>query len=170
MDDFVAVPPRRPSALHLQALRMCMPRASEQAMSATFKLTAPKPYYPKEHDEQCFIFEWRKYAIKRWPELRLLHGTLNGVRVPIGLARKMKAAGMTRGLSDILLFVARGGFHGFLAELKREKGGQLSDDQIDFQVLAREQGYYAVTCKGAKACIAELEQYLQLPPTIVGNK
>lgn len=132
-----------------------------------FKLTAPKAFHPKEFDEQCFIFEWRKYAVKQYPELRLLYATLNGVRVPIGLATKMKRAGMTKGVSDIVLPVARGGHFGFYCELKRETGAYKAptDEQIDYQLLLEEQNYYAVTCKGAKACIAQLEAYLQMEPT-----
>lgn len=59
----------------------------------------------------------------KYPELWLLNGSLNGVRLSIGQAVKAKRCGEKRGFPDIFLPVARKGFHGLAIELKKKKGG-----------------------------------------------
>lgn len=46
-----------------------------------------------EHDEQTAVFQWAMIKSNRYPELELLQGSLNGVRLPVGLAVKAKKAG-----------------------------------------------------------------------------
>lgn len=133
-------------------------------MSQPFKLTPPEPFVPKEFDEQVAIFEYFRWS--KLPGVDLLYSTLNGVRVSIGQARKMKAAGMTRGVTDINLDVARGGFFGLRIELKRLKGGTVSDEQKDKLYRLREEGYKAEVCRGSKDAIKLIEIYLQMPRTV----
>lgn len=71
-----------------------------------------------EHAMQCAVFEWARYAAGMHPELHLLEGSMNGVKLTTAQAGKAKAAGMLRGAHDIRLPVARGGFIGWCGELK----------------------------------------------------
>lgn len=137
------------------------------AAVAKLKLTPPPKFVPKEYDEQVAIFAWAEYAIKRYPDLALLYATLNGVRLPIGLAVKMSKAGLKQGPPDINLDVARGGYFGLRVELKRSKGGKLDDEQKKWIGRLLEGGYYAVVAKGATDGIAIIESYVKLPPTVV---
>src|SRR5271163_1122383 len=126
-----------------------------------FKLTPPKAYIPKEYDEQVHVFEWALYgAGKDLDGIDLMYATLNGVRLPIGLARKMKRAGLCAGPPDINIDIARHGFHGFRGEMKREKGGTLSEGQEAWHIRLHEEGYYVCVARGAKAMIAEIKWYL----------
>ena len=85
----------------------------------------------KEYDIQCNIFLWAQLlAIREYPELELLNASLNGVRLTIGQAKKVKKSGMRKGYPDLFLPVARGGYHGLYVELKRKKGGKVSDAQM----------------------------------------
>lgn len=127
-------------------------------MGRAFKLTPPKPYIPKEYDEQVEVFNWLRTCTLDGADLA--YATLNGVRLPIGLARKMKKAGLCAGPPDINIDVARLGFHGFRGEMKRETGGTVSHTQEDWHCRLRQEGYYVVVAKGAKAMIAEIKQYL----------
>ncbi len=112
-----------------------------------------------EHEIQVAIFTWAKNNIAKYPELALLHASLEGVRLPIGLAVKMKKAGMRAGFPDIILDVARGGYHGFRLELKAP-GGKLSKTQkLVHQALINE-GYCVVTAYGFKDAVAALQSYL----------
>lgn len=127
-------------------------------MAKKFKLTPPKPFVPKEYESQTAVFDWLKWC--KLDGADLAYATLNGVRLPIGLARKMKRAGLCAGPPDINIDVARGGFHGFRGEMKREKGGVVSDAQVAWHIRLQEEGYKVVVCKGANAMINEIKQYL----------
>lgn len=127
-----------------------------------FKLIPPKPFVPVEYSEQVTVFEWCD-----WHKVELVYATLNGVKLPIGLAVKMSKAGLKRGPLDIVLDQARGGYHGLRIELKRVKGGVISDEQKIWLSLYEQHGYHAKVCRGAKEAIAVIEEYLRWPLTQV---
>ena len=95
-------------------------------------------YIPYEAEEQTAVFNWAAVMVRRWPELRLLHHIPNGGSLP----------------------VARGGWHGLYIEMKRRKGGRLSDEQAAMLEALREQGYCAWVCKGANDAIELITEYL----------
>ena len=128
-------------------------------MAKAFRLTAPKPFIPKEYDEQVEVFNW--LATCQLDGADMAFGSLGGIRLPIGLAVKAKKAGNKPGVTDILIDVARHGFHGFRGEMKREKGGVLSGDQESWHIRLREEGYYVCVARGAKAMIDEIKEYLR---------
>lgn len=123
-----------------------------------FKLTAPKPYVPKEYEEQCSVFSWAKWC--KLHGIDMMYATLNGVRLPIGLARKMKRAGLCAGPPDINIDAARHGFHGFRGEMKREKGGVVSETQQEWHDRLRTEGYYVIVANGANEMIGAIKWYL----------
>jgi len=119
-------------------------------------------YMPSEFQEQCEIFIFAQIMVDtgQHPELALLNGSLNGVRLNIGQAVKAKRAGMKRGFPDIFLPVARGGYHGLFIELKRIKGGVVSPYQKQWLNDLTDQGYFACVCRGADAANRLLVKYL----------
>lgn len=130
-----------------------------------FKLTAPKPFIATEYQEQMAVFEWLKWC--KMPGSDMAYATLNGVRLPIGLAVKMSKAGLKQGPLDINLDVGRGGFFGLRVELKRTKGGRLSPEQEQWIARLKEENYQALVCKGAKQAIEAIVDYLRWPKTEV---
>jgi hypothetical protein len=112
-----------------------------------------------EYGEQCAIFQWRDVMEFNYPELKLMFGTLNGVRLSIGAAVKAKAAGMTKGCPDIWLPFPRGDFHGLVIELK-DGHGQLSPSQRWWLDSLCEIGYKATCCRGADDAIQTIMEYL----------
>ena len=122
------------------------------------------PFVPSELNEQEVVFAWAKLNEPRWPELRLLHSTLNGIRLPIGLAVKAKRAGNKPGCPDIYLDVARNDYHGLRCELKRRAGGRLSPSQQWWTEYLRGQGYYVVVAHGASDAIRAIKDYLEIEP------
>lgn len=72
----------------------------------------------------------------------------------------MKKEGMLAGVSDIMLPVARQGWHGLYAELK-VKGGRLSDSQKWWIAEVTRQGYMAVVCFGWLEAKVVIERYLE---------
>ena len=136
-------------------------------MPKILQLKPPPQYVPTEWQEQVAVFQWRMWAQKEEPSLRLLFASLNGVRVSIGLAHKMKQSGMVSGVPDLILPCARNGYFGLFIELKREKRGVVSDAQEQFIRDLRAEGYFVAVARGANDAIAYLKSYLALPRTRV---
>ena len=138
-----------------------------------FKPTPPKPFIPTEFSEQVAIFEYAEYASRKDERWNLLFATLNGVRLPIGLAKKCKAAGNKSGVPDMFLPVFRNepmdnevnyyspAYYGLWIELKREKGGVLSPSQKWWHQQLAEMGYRVVVAKGSREAIKAIEEYLK---------
>ncbi|MCK9597386.1 MAG: VRR-NUC domain-containing protein [Sphaerochaeta sp.] len=127
---------------------------------AMFKQKKYQPPPAKEWREQAIVFDWAKLVERKHPELSLLQGSLNGVKLPIGLAVKAKRQGLKRGYPDIFLPVARNGFHGLFIELKRTEGGVVSADQEKVHDRLRAEGYFVDVCKGAEHAILVIRTYL----------
>lgn len=117
---------------------------------------------PTEAQEQEALFNWCQYMQGRFPELRLLLHIPNGGSRHPAEAHNLRKQGVKAGVPDLMLPVARGGFHGLFIEMKREKGGRISDDQRAWIDKLKAQGYMAVVCKGEKAAERTLEDYLGL--------
>lgn len=109
-----------------------------------------------EFNIQKQIFEWANLNIKKYPELRLLNSSLNGVKLTSKIAgKKAKLSGMKKGYPDLFLPIAKKDFHGLFIELKRDenkalniKKGVLSKEQKQWINDLNKQGYLAVVCYG----------------------
>lgn len=128
-----------------------------------------------EADDQAALFRWAEahatYHKPNIPELALLNGSLNGVKLTIGQAVKAKKQGMKAGYPDLFLPVPRGGYHGLFVELKikpyRNHKNKMvyptvSDEQRWWINQLNIQGYKAVICKGHDAAMIEILNYLKL--------
>lgn len=89
----------------------------------------------------------------QFPKYRmLLVSSVNGAMLqgtPEQRARawkRLESEGAVPGVSDLFLFVARGGYHGLCIEMKIE-GNDQSPKQRDFEALVTEQNYKYVVCK-----------------------
>lgn len=112
-----------------------------------------------ESGHQEAIFSWCDYNRGRYPELRLLHHVPNGGRRNENDARALKRQGVKAGVPDLVLPVARSGYHGLYMELKAP-GGKLEQSQIDFIQAVEAQGYFARVCVGWQAAVNTLSAYL----------
>lgn len=63
-------------------------------------------------------------------------------------AVNLKRMGVSAGFPDIEVPWPCGGFHGFYLEMKREKGGRVSELQLEWLNYLREKGYYAEVARG----------------------
>lgn len=114
-----------------------------------------------EEQEQIKIFQWASYQTGLYPELKLLHHIPNGGERNRIVAAKLKAAGVKRGVPDISLPVARGGYHGLYIELKYDDGRPTTEQKAWHDALI-EQGYKAVFCWGFEEAIEVIKEYLKL--------
>lgn len=124
-----------------------------------FKLSPAPP--PTEHAEQCALMDWAQMAYGKHPELRWLYAIPNGGFRAMSTAVKLKAEGVKKGVPDLHLPVARGGFHSLYIEMKRTKRGRLDPEQADCIAFLREQGHRVEVCKGWVQAKDVLLDYLQ---------
>lgn len=115
----------------------------------------------KEADIQRAVFLWAKQPAVRaqYPALALLYHVKNET---IGDAKQIavdKAQGVKKGVPDLCLPVARGGYHGLYIELKTPKG-RATDEQKWWLLKLSLQGYKAVLCKGYEAAVEAIRGYL----------
>ena len=108
-----------------------------------------KPPEPSEFEQQKHIFKFAELMERQYPELRLLNGSLNGVRLSKAQAGKAKATGMKAGYPDIFLPVSRCGYHGLFIELKKDTKSKVRPEQQEWLSNLRGQGYFAGVCYGA---------------------
>ena len=75
---------------------------------------------------------------------------------------KQKRLGMRVGFPDIIIFEPRGNYHGLAIELKREKGGRVSEAQKECLDELNARGYLAVVCRGFTEAKDVIDRYLKL--------
>lgn len=116
---------------------------------------------PTEHDEQVALFREMHLRGCTDPRWRQAFAIPNGGKRTIGVAVKMKAEGVKPGVPDIFLPVACGIWCGLFVEMKRIKGGRLSDEQREF-INSLDPHYMVVIGHGAQDAIDKIRDYLAL--------
>jgi hypothetical protein len=122
---------------------------------------------PTESQEQATIIDWARTWGAKMDGLDMLHSIPNGAVLGnphynrFALIGKLKAEGLKPGVSDLFLAVARHGFHGLYIEMKRKRGGVLSEEQKSWMLRAQEEGYKTAICESAEKAIAAITEYLK---------
>lgn len=141
------------------------------------KVSTPTPIYrekpktekavlPTEHQEQCEVIRFRDDNIETYPSLKWLHAIPNGQAKTPFQRMKFKREGLTSGVSDLCLPEPRGSFGGLYLELKRRKGGKVSDEQKEFIEFVKNGNYFVRVAEGSDEAIKFLKQYLALPKQV----
>lgn len=133
--------------------------------------TPPRPTTSyRRADESKLQAETFKYMWNTHPETRMLYfAVLNENTQSKYESKKQqqisgaqrKARGVISGVSDNLLLVARGKYHGCCAEAKTEIGRQ-TENQKTWQKLVENEGYYYFVYHNMEEFIREIEYYLNL--------
>ena len=114
-----------------------------------------------ESKEQKLLFQWSEWYAKQYPEVKLMfHIPNGGSRNPIE-GRHLKEQGVKAGVPDVFLPVARKGCHGLFIEMKRAKGGVLSQFQRDYIEALMKEGYSCAVCHGFDEAKRVIEEYLK---------
>lgn len=124
-----------------------------------------------EDAEQIALFMWAALNVNTWPELKYMFAIPNGMYTPNKrVAGRMRAMGMKRGVSDILLPVKRGEWSGLFLELKKRKTetakGVVQPEQKEFGEFVVSQGFGFIVCYGfeqARDTILEYLSYIPIP-------
>ena len=122
--------------------------------------TRPRNTSPLERDEQELLFEWAEYAACKYPEVALLHHIPNGGRRNAREAHNLRLQGVRAGVPDICLPVPRGGYGALYIELKRKRGGRVSEQQRVWIDALNRAGNKAVVCCGFDEAKKAIEDYL----------
>ena len=113
-----------------------------------------------EHIEQCTVFTWATLYEPKYPCLKYMFSTLNGIRLTIGSAVKAKKSGNKKGVPDIVLPKPMNNYHGLYIELKVGKN-KTSEDQNDFIEYLRIEGYKVEVAYGSIEAIDFIKDYLE---------
>lgn len=116
---------------------------------------------PLEAEEQRALFTWASVAKRAYPELQYMFHVPNGGKRNAREAALLKAEGVKSGVPDIVLPVAKGGYHGLYIELKRRKSGTVSEDQKKYLEHLNFAGYRAVVCRGWMQARDEIMSYMK---------
>ena len=114
---------------------------------------------PKEHEEQAQFIRMVDAAYPRDIEA-LLFAIPNGGHRHIKTACDLKHEGVRSGVPDLFFAYPHKGYAGLFIEMKRRKGGRVSDGQKRYIELLRGQCYAAVVCRGCDEAFSALALYL----------
>ena len=128
-------------------------------MIKTRKTTAAR--VPFEADEQKALFEWRDRMRGKYPALALMYAVPNGGSRNLIEARHLKEQGVMAGVPDICLPVPNPFHTALYIELKRRKGGRVSDEQRGWIAALNRVGNLAVVCKGWEEARDVILEYLR---------
>lgn len=114
-----------------------------------------------EDGHQYAVIRWsqQESVRTRWPELALLYHVENERQCSPQQAARRKRMGVKRGVPDLVLPVARGGYHGLYIELKTPVG-KPTKEQMWWTTHLQMQGYYVEVCYGWERATKLLEWYL----------
>ena len=115
-----------------------------------------------EDSIQIMVMRWaRTVEHNGRPLADYLHHSPNGGSRHIAEAAKFKRMGVKRGYPDLILDVAKGGYHGARIELKKAAGGRASKEQKERLQMLTDEGYYAVVAKGYDEAVQVISKYME---------
>lgn len=117
------------------------------------------PLVPDEDYEQEVVCAW----LDKHPWL-LYHSIPNGGQRSRIAGAKLKRTGLKKGVPDLFFAEPRldrnGKFWpGLYIEMKRRKGGQMSDYQKWWRAALKQRGYWVERCDGADQAFAAIREY-----------
>ena len=115
---------------------------------------------PLESQEQRTLFQWLALNMGRHPELGLCFHIPNGGSRNAREAHNLKLQGVKAGVPDLFLPVPHGEYHGLFIEMKRTKGGRVSDEQKEWITALSGQGYKCVVTKGWEDAAEQIKAYI----------
>ena len=119
-----------------------------------------------EYEEQCNFFTQLRITYPNVWKAAYAHcdGAYYGEdeKSRYRTAAKLKRQGAKKGVPDVFIAVAKGKYHGLYIEMKRIKGGAVSEEQKLMLNLLTDNGYACFVAKGADEAFKAVERYLKL--------
>ena len=114
-----------------------------------------------ESQEQKNLILWWGMMRQHLAPNVLLYAIPNGGARSLATGARLKSEGVLAGVPDLFLACARSGRHGLYIELKRRKGGRVSQSQRGLFPLLEAQGYGVAVCHGWKEAAEAVTAYLE---------
>lgn len=114
-----------------------------------------KPYNGREDDLQIAVVNQLFYGYRKYIWFHVPNGGKRNARE----AARFKRMGVMAGVADIIVQEPKGGYPGLNIELKN-KGGRLSEKQIEYLNKATERGYLCAVVYSFDACMKLIKDYL----------
>ncbi len=136
-------------------------KAPQKGSGAVYRL---KPSRPLEASEQVAVFQYAALRARTDPRWGMLFSIPNGMAASSKReAVNAKRTGLKRGVPDMFLPVAVGGWHGLFVELKRTNGtrSDLKPAQVDWLIKLQAAGYQTAVAYGWREAVAEIAGYLK---------
>jgi len=130
---------------------------------------------PHDHEgsEQKALISWLHGEWRRGTEVGqaypFTYHVPNGGQRNKRTAAELKAQGVRAGVSDLVVSIARGGWHGLYVEFKATppRHASLAASQREWLARMEAAGYCAVLARGLEEARAVLREYMALAPTEV---
>ena len=118
-----------------------------------------KATLPLEHQEQVTLLEWFDL---QYPALRKRMAAVpNAGKMNATIGKRMNREGRRKGYPDLQLLVPHNGYHGLIIEMKRQDGGEVSPEQMDWLEWLAQMGYKVAVCAGFDAAKQVVSDYLR---------
>ncbi len=117
-----------------------------------------------EDSEQEALFAWASWKCRGKPyeELQRMYAIPNGGLRNARTAVTLKRTGVKAGVPDVFLPAKRQGYGGMYIEMKRRKGGVVSQAQKEFMADLISYGYYVKVCHGFDEARDAITEYLEM--------
>ncbi|MBP6517919.1 hypothetical protein [Shewanella sp.] len=134
-------------------------------------LTIYKPATKQvDRTEDLEQIDLNNYCAKLWPiEYESMWHTVNesgGVKKDdwrkLRQQETFKRMGRKKGVSDWIVMIPSGEYHGLFVELKRCHTGSITKEQKEFAIRQSALGYRVVFARGFRAALKAIEDYLNL--------
>lgn len=109
-----------------------------------------------EHDLQTACVNWFRM---QYPQ-HIIYAIPNGGQRNAIVAAKLKAEGVTAGIPDLHIPIARHGYHSLYIEMKNGKQGRLSEHQKHTIQILQDAGHRVAVCRDMQEFINEVKNYL----------
>lgn len=114
---------------------------------------------PTEHTEQAKLVGRLRSFYRGVIVFSVPNGGLRNKREAV----RLKAEGVLAGVPDLVVAEPAGRYHGLYIEMKRRKGGRVSEDQAKLHKKLRRKGYKVLVGWGVDDVWGDVEAYLALP-------
>ena len=124
--------------------------------------TQQKQAAPTETQEQAALLQWWRAGGRRslgLPRHALLFAIPNGANKSPAMAARFQREGLLAGIPDLCLAWPSGDRHGLFIEMKRRRGGRVSEAQTAAMAALEAAGYACAVCRGWNEAVAALEAY-----------
>jgi len=112
-----------------------------------------------EESEQAALISWARFNAVMYPDLNLLFHVPNGGARDKREGANLKRAGVLAGIPDLILPVARHGYHSLYIEMKVEPN-KPTKSQMEVMKQLKKNGNFVIVCYGAGEARKVLNWYL----------